>query len=169
MTSVTTVEPKARHGRRETRLLWALTDPALNARVGEAGTHGTAWPHVRQVCRVRRRRVQCRTGEVEDEVSYAVTSRGPDQADAPRLLTALRAHWGIENKVHYVRDVTFDEDRCPIRAGAAPQVCAALRNLAIVLLRRGGATNIAAACRTCAGRPASAISLVATAGRQVMK
>jgi hypothetical protein len=169
MTAVTMVEPKARHGRREERQLWALADPALNARAGEAGTHQAPWPHLAQVCRVRRRRVTTRTGEVEDEVSYAVTSLPPQRADAARLLALLRGHWGIENKLHYVRDVTFDEDRSAVRTASAPQVCAACRNLVIALVRRLGATNIAAACRTFAGRPLTAIALVATAGCQVMK
>ena len=150
-------------------MVWALADPALNARAGEAGTHAAAWPHLAQVCRVRRRRVHLRTGEIEDEVSYAITSLGPERADAGRLLALLRGHWGIENRLHWVRDVTFDEDRCPIRTGAAPQAVAACRNLAIALLRRAGATNIAAALRTYAGRWPAGIALVATAGCQVMK
>jgi hypothetical protein len=125
MTAVTLVEPKVRHGRREERMLWALADPALNARAGEAGTHQAPWPHLAQVCRVRRRRVDIRTGEIEDEVSYAITSLSPRQADARALLTLLRDHWGIENKLHYVRDVTFDEDRSAVRTKAAPQVGAA--------------------------------------------
>lgn len=166
---MTVDEPKVRHGRRETRMLWALADPALNARAGEAGTHQTPWPHLAQVCRIRRRRVTVRTGEVADEISYAITSLSPRQADAARLLTLLRDHWSIENKLHHVRDVTFDEDRSAVRTGSAPQVCAACRNLAIALLRRAGETNIAAACRTYAGRPHTAIVLVATAGIKVMK
>jgi hypothetical protein len=169
MTAVTVVEPKVRHGRREERMLWALADPALNARAGEAGTHQAPWPHLAQVCRVRRRRVDVRTGEVEDEVSYAITSLPPERADAARLLTLLRGHWGIENQLHHVRDVTFDEDRSGVRTDAAPQVCAACRNLVIALLRRAGATNIAAACRTFAGRPRTAVALIAAAGCQVMK
>jgi hypothetical protein len=150
-------------------MLWALADPALNARAGEAGTHGIAWPHLAQVCRVRRRRVNVRTGEIEDEVTYAITSLPPARADAARLLALLRDHWRIENGLHHVRDVTFDEDRCPIRTGAAPQVCAAVRNLVLALVRRAGESNIAAALRTYAGRWHDAISLVATAGCQVMK
>ncbi|HEY7035357.1 MAG TPA: ISAs1 family transposase [Thermomicrobiales bacterium] len=169
LTAVTIVEPKVRHGRRETRMLWALTDPALNARAGEAGTHQAPWPHLAQVCRVRRRRVDVRTGEIEDKVTYAITSLLPDQADAGRLLALLRDHWHIENGLHHVRDVTFDEDRCPIRTKAAPQVCAALRNLVLALLRRAEATNLAAACRTFAGRPRTAVALVATAGCPVVK
>ena len=150
-------------------MLWALADPVLNACAGEAGSHGTPWPHLAQVCRVERRRIDCRTGEIERAVTYAVTSRAPAQADARRLLATLRGHWGIENRLHWVRDVTFDEDRSQVRTGAAPQATAACRNLAIALHRRTGAANIAAACRTCAGRPAAAITLVATAGCQVMK
>jgi hypothetical protein len=166
---VTVAEPKARHGRREERMLWALADPALNARAGEAGTHQAPWPHLAQVCRVRRRRVDARTGEVADEVTYAITSLPPARADAGRLLALLRDRWRIENGLHHVRDVTFDEDRSAIRTGAAPQVAVAVRNLAIALLRRLGAPNIAAACRTFAGRPRTAVALVVTAGCQVMK
>jgi len=169
LTAVTVDEPKARHGRRETRMLWAPTDPELNARAGEAGTHQTPWPHLAQVRRVRRRRVNVRTGETEDEVSYALTSLPPHRANAARLLTLLRDHWGTEHKLHHVRDVTFDEDRSAIRTRAAPRVTAACRNLTIALLRRRGATNIAAACRTFAGRPRTAIAAVTTVGCEVMK
>jgi len=169
LTARTTVEPKARHGRREVRLLWALADPALNARAGEAGVHGTPWPHLAQVCRSERRRVICRTGERQVEVSDAVTSLSPARADAGRLLALLRGHWGIANKLHWVRDVTVDEDRSQVRRGAAPQAMAGCRNLVIALLRRDGAANIAAACRTDAGRPHAAIARVATAGLTVMK
>jgi hypothetical protein len=150
-------------------MLWALADPLLNARAGDAGEHGAAWPHLRQVCRIERRRVRCRTGEITTEVSSAITSLTPQQADAGRLLALLRGHWGIENRLHWVRDVTYDEDRSQVRSGAAPQVCAACRNLAIALLRRAGADNIAAATRTYAGRPHTAIALIATAGLKVMK
>jgi predicted transposase YbfD/YdcC len=169
MTAVAVVEPKVRHGRRETRIVWALTDPALNARAGEAGTHQLPWPHLAQVCRVDRERVDTRTGEIERKVTFAITSLPSARADARALLTLLRDHWGIENKLHHVRDVTFDEDRSAVRTKAAPQVCAACRNLVIALLRRVGTTNIAAACRTFASRPLTAITLVATIGSQVMK
>ena len=150
-------------------MLWALADPALNAHAGEAGQHGAPWPHLAQVCRVERRRARARTGEVEGTVGYAVTSLPPGRADAGRLLALLSGHWGIENKLHWVRDVTFAEDRSQVRTGAAPQVMAACRNLAIALLRRAGQTNIAAATRTYAGRAPQAIALVATAGHRVMK
>lgn len=58
-----------------------------------------------------------------------------------------KAHWGIENRLHWVRDVSFDEDRSQVRTGHGPQVMAALRNLAITALRLAGITNIAQALR----------------------
>lgn len=162
-------EPKARHGRREERRLWALCDPELNGYVGSSGEWGTPWPHVRQVCRVERERTLVRGGRVvkrEVEVSYAITSAPPEGAAAAALLRDLRGHWGIENGGHWVRDVTFDEDRCQIRSGAAPQAVAACRNLAVALLRRrdGRGAPIAAALRTHAGRPRLAVHLILSGG-----
>jgi hypothetical protein len=141
-------------------MLWALHDPEWNGCLG--------WPSLAQVCRVERRRETVRGGRVvkaEVEVSYYVTSLPPDRAGAATLLRLARGHWGIENRTHYVRDVTFDEDRCQIRNGAAPQAFAACRNLAIALLRRRGHANIAEALRTHAGRPRSAVALVTAGGR----
>jgi hypothetical protein len=60
----------------------------------------------------------------------------------------LRQHWGIENSVHWVRDVTYGEDAGTLRVGTAPQVAATLRNTSINLHRLNGETNIAEACRT---------------------
>ncbi len=137
--------PKRRHGRLERRELWALADPELNGYVGSAGTAGEAWPHLQQVCRLERQRAV--KGKKQVEVSYAITSLPATGASARRLLTLSRGHWGIENRVHWVRDVTFDEDRSQIRLGAAPQVMAALRNLVIGLVRRAGHSNVAAALR----------------------
>jgi hypothetical protein len=144
------------------RLLWALDDPFVNRFAGSLGTAGPAWPHLRQVCRVERRRTVRRRGHTREEVevSYAITSLAPARAPARALLGYLRGHRGIENRLHWVRDVTFDEDRSQTRAGAAPQVMAACRNLALALLRRAGRTTVAAALRTYAGRPGRAAALV---------
>ena len=126
---------KRRHGRLERRELWALADPELNGYVGSAGTVGEAWPHLQQVCRLERQRVV--KGKKQVAVSYAISSLPATDADARRLLSLSRGHWGIENRLHWVRDVTFDEDRSQVRTGAAPQVLAGLRNLVISLVRRG--------------------------------
>jgi hypothetical protein len=144
-------------------MVWTLADPALNAYVGSAGTVGAPWPAVAQLVRVERQRDLLRGGQVvkrTHEVSYALTSLPPDRANAAAILAALRGHWRIENGAHWVRDVVWDEDRCQVRSGAAPQVLAACRNLANTLLRRAGFSNLAAALRTLAARPSVALQLV---------
>jgi hypothetical protein len=103
------------------------------------------WPGVGQVCRVER--VVRRGGQESREVAYAITSVGPEWAGAAELLSWWRGHWGIENRLHWVRDVTLGEDASRIRSGAAPQVMAALRNAAVSLLRLLGAGNIAETVR----------------------
>jgi hypothetical protein len=72
-----------------------------------------------------------------------------DKAQPAEILDFNRHHWSIENKVHWVRDVTFDEDRSRVRKKAGPHVMASLRNLAISMLRMAGADNIAEALRFC--------------------
>lgn len=71
-----------------------------------------------------------------------------------------RGHWAIENRVHYVRDWSFDEDRSTIRTGSLPWMMATLRNLAISLLRLAGVTNIAAKLRELAALPHRAVALM---------
>ncbi len=168
ITGVFKAEPQVRHGRRELRVLWAISHPGLLRWLGDSGTHRTPWPHVRQICRLERHRIPLRhgvpTGKASVEVTYSITSLPPARADAARLLSLIRGHWGIENRLHYVRDVTFDEDRSHMRSGAVPQTFAACRNLVIALLRRSGATNIAATLRTFAARPADAALLILSAG-----
>ncbi len=116
------------------------------------------WPHHGQVA--IQARITTRKGQRSEAVRYAITSRPPARASAAQLLADWRGHWGIENRVHWVRDVTFDEDRSPVRTGSAPQVMAALRNTAIGVLRRAGHTNIAAATRHYAAHPADALALL---------
>jgi len=81
------------------------------------------------------------------EQTFGVTSLATKKADPARVLGLNRSHWEIENRLHYVRDVTYDEDRSQVRRGNRPQVMASLRNAAIGLLRLVGATNIAASTR----------------------
>ena len=108
------------------------------------------WPGAARVCRVRSEVKQ--GGVVRSEVSYAITSVPRGRASAAALLAWHRGHWGIENRVHYVRDVTMGEDGNRTRVGAGPQVLAALRNAAISQMRVAGSSNIAAALRRNAAR-----------------
>lgn len=80
---------------------------------------------------------------------FGVTSLTTERAGPARLLSLNRHQWGIENKLHHVRDVTFDEDRSRVRRKAGPQVMASLRNPAISVLRMAGADNVAEALRFC--------------------
>jgi predicted transposase YbfD/YdcC len=116
------------------------------------------WPGLAQALCMERRVTEKGTGETRTEVAYAITSLMPHRASAAQLLQVWREPWHIENKLHWVRDVTFDEDRSTVRAGRIPQVAAALRNTVIGVHRALGATNIAAACRRDAAQPALALT-----------
>ena len=137
-----------KHGERvETRRLWASA-----ALVGYSDSPGLG-----QACKIERRVV--RRGKVSVETAYAVTSLGPEASPAA-LLRLWRGHWAIENRLHYVRDVTFGEDASRVRSGAAPEALAALRNVVLGLLRRAGHANIAAALRQLAWQPGAALRLL---------
>jgi len=138
------------HGRVERRRL--VTSTAL--------LDFTDWPGLQQVYRIERTRVRKKTGVAQTEAGYGISSLAPARADAAGLLAYTRWHWHIENRSHWVRDVTFDEDRSQVRAGSIPQIMAALRNTIIGLLRAHGEPNIAAALRHFAGRPRAAMALI---------
>jgi predicted transposase YbfD/YdcC len=123
------------HGRRERRRLVASTRLAEHL----------DWPGVAQVCRIQRWRSV--KGKEEHDVAYAITSAPRQLADAAFLLACNRGHWGIENRSHYVRDVTLGEDVSQIEKGYAPQVLAGLRNGLIAALRAEGIEKIASALR----------------------
>jgi predicted transposase YbfD/YdcC len=124
------------------------------------------WPGLQQVLRIRRTVTNKRTGCTRSEVAYAVTSLPAQRVTPGQLLKMWREHWTIENRVHWVRDVTFDEDRQQLRVGRAHQVSAALRNTAIGLLRLMGEGNIARACRRYAAQPLLAFIAVGLLPRQ---
>lgn len=109
------------------------------------------WPGLAQVCRLER--TTTRRGQETREVQYAITSVAPHRADAALLLARWRDHWGIENRLHWVRDVTFGEDQCQVKIGHAPQNLAAFRNAAISLLRLAGYQEIAPTLREFAYQP----------------
>ena len=102
------------HGRIEQRTL--RTTVALNAYLD--------FPHVGQVCRIERQVTVSKTGRTRTEQIFCITDLTPEQADPGQLLALNRGHWSIENRLHWVRDVTFDEDRCQVRKGHGPQAMA---------------------------------------------
>ena len=108
------------------------------------------FPHAHVVFRLERETWKLDGSFLRKEVVYGLTSRwGTGKADAERLLELARGHWTVENSLHWVRDVTFDEDRSQVRKGNGPRVMATLRNLAISMLRLAGADSIAKATRWC--------------------
>ena len=129
------------HGRAERRTLKVTSVKA-----------GLAFPHAAQAIQIVRRRTV--KGKRSRETCYAVTSLTVTQASHAQLAAIIRGHWGIEDRLHWVRDIDFDEDRSQVRTGSGPRIMASLRNLAITILRLAGAASIAAALRYHARQPA---------------
>lgn len=137
------------HGRTDdTRSLVASTDL-----VGYSD-----WPGLAQVFRLER--TWRERGRRKGEVHYGSTSLTPQRADAAQLLTLKRGHWGIEHRAHYVKDVTFGEDRSLIHAGQGPTVMALLRDAALSRLHLAGVRTIASRRRHHADHPCEAVALV---------
>lgn len=137
-------------GRIETRTL--QSSEAL------AGWEG--WAGLAQVLRLTRTVTEKKTGQTRQELVHARCSLSRQRATTAQLLAFWRGQWTIENRLHWVRDVTFGEDRSQVRTQRLPQVMAALRNTALGLLRLRGEENIAAACRRYAARPSLAFAAV---------
>ena len=165
-------ETEGRHGdRRERRRLWA-TDMLRTY---------MDWPGQRQVIKMESWRVV--KGKQGRQVRYGITSLGTEapadrllssnrlgrshgitslgtQTPAARLLNLVRGHWGIENRLRYVRDVTMGEDGSQARTDSAPHMMAAVRNLVLNILRLRGERNIAAAIRKIGWKPNGALELL---------
>lgn len=138
------------HGRREKRCLECSI--TLNAYLD--------WPGVGQVLRRQCERVSMKTGEVSHKIRYGITSLRPQEANAEQLELLWRRHWTIENRDHYVRDVTMGEDTCQVHTGHAAHALAAFRNAVLSLFRWKGWTNIAAAIRYYAASVPRALELI---------
>ncbi len=145
------------HGRIETRTLTVVTVPA-----------GLGFPHAAQAIQITRTSRPINTNKKKTESTrrqrwetvYAICTLPAHDALPAELAAWIRGHWSIENRLHWVRDVTLGEDLHQARTGSGPQVMAALRNLVISLLRFAGFTNIARALRHHARHPDQAITLV---------
>lgn len=126
------------HGRLERRTLRLMPDE-----------HGFLdWPGVQQVFQLKRRVIQLATGEVSEEIVYGLTSLKPEQVTAKQLLAWVQSYWGIENGLHYRRDVTLGEDALRMTNKVQAEVMAVLNNFIVGLVRKLGFDNLAAAQRT---------------------
>lgn len=127
------------HGRIETRSI--RTSSELKGYID--------FPYAEQVFFVHRITTDLQGNPLRSELSYGISSLTRGKAEPARLLQFNRNHWSIENGIHWVRDVTFDEDRSRVRKNGGPQVMATLRNLAISVLRMAGVRYIAKGLRCC--------------------
>jgi predicted transposase YbfD/YdcC len=117
------------------------------------------WPCAEQVFRIERRSLRIRDGKAMDKVNYGVTSLTTAEASPERLLELVRAHWSIENGLHYRRDETFREDRCRL-TGQGARAMAVLNNLVLGLLRRTGVDYVPDARRYYAANLKDAAALI---------
>jgi predicted transposase YbfD/YdcC len=139
-----------RRGRAEVRTIKASTE--MNSYLAPS------WPYIAQVAQLTR--TVTKAGKTTTEVVYLITTLSPTQASQERLLELVRGHWSIENRLHYVRDVGFREDRSRLRTGNAPQIMAAMRNLALALIHRQGSSQVAAMRQHFASCPPAALALL---------
>jgi predicted transposase YbfD/YdcC len=137
------------HGRTETRTVKAVT---------AATPGGLGFPHAQQAVRITRTRTI--KGKTTREMAYLTVSLPAEQAQPADLGAWARSEWHIENRVHYVRDVTLREDAHQARTGNGPAVFATLRNASIGYHRSNGETNIARATRRANHRPHELIDAV---------
>lgn len=154
--TTTTVEKS--HGRVTTRLLTACS----------LLTESSAWPYLQQVFKVERRSVKMATGETHAEIAYGVTSLTASEASPARLLSLNRGHWGIENGLHYRRDVTLHEDAGRTRTTAFGHIMATLNNLVIGLTIGRNWTNLAKARRFYDAHPDQALQLLLAHSRRTL-
>lgn len=138
------------HGRIEVRRVWVSSELA----------GFVEFPHVQQVVRVERTCSNLDGSESETHARIFATSASPERASPSQLLADVRGHWTIENKLHYVRDWTFDEDRSQVRKGSTGHLMASLRNLTITASRLAGASNIASALRTVASNTSKLLRML---------
>jgi predicted transposase YbfD/YdcC len=138
------------HGRIEVRHL--RTSPELNEYLGGQ------WAGLAQVFQIEREIT--RAGAVTQEVVCGISSLPVQAAGAERVLALVRAHWHLENRVHWRRDVTLGEDASQVRRGQAPQVMAALNNVVLSLMDRHRVRNVPAQMRAFAANPVAALALL---------
>ncbi|MGW4995563.1 ISAs1 family transposase [Streptomyces mirabilis] len=125
------------HGRLEIRVVQTLTVSGLGLALD--------FPHAAQVARVARHRTDLKTGNRTRGTAYVTTDLTSGQASPERIAKIIRSQWGIENRLHFVRDTSFHKDASKIRTGHGPENMATLHSFAINRLRVAGHTNIATA------------------------
>ena len=137
------------HGRIETRTVRTAPVP-----------ESITWPYATQVFRIDRHVTDLLGENPRNETAFGISDLTPQVADASCIGTLVRGHWGIETRLHYVRDMTYDEDRSQVRTGNEPRAMAILRNIAIGLLQRLKLPNIQRAVNHLQRRPDQVATLL---------
>ena len=109
---------------------------------------------------LKREVINCKTQKASSELVAGITSLSKDRATPDMLLQINRFHWSIEDRLHYVRDFTFDEDRSQIKTNNGPQMMACIRNFVISIFNLIGLNKIASAVRFFASRPHRALAVL---------
>ena len=120
---------KNSHGRHETRICRVITEKKgknLGVNIFKK------WPDLNSIIEVKSERVNRKTGELGEETRYYISSA---IENAKIFLKNVRSHWEIENKLHWVLDVVFKEDECPVTAGYSAQNFSMLRQFALNLIK----------------------------------
>ncbi len=118
------------------------------------------WPYLEQVFKLDYRAVNLKTGQVQTQTHYGLTSLPASEANPDRLLALKRHYWTIENRLHYRRDVSLNEDRCRLRTGHAPRNMAILNNLVLALIDRLDFQTVPDARRRFSAKPLEALQLL---------
>lgn len=116
------------------------------------------WPWVKQVFRLSRERTV--KGVKTVDVVFGITSLPRWKASPKRLLRLTRSHWGVENQLFGVRDVTMGEDASRVRKGNSPETMAVIRNLVLALLPRAKNRSRAGMMRHLGIHPQKALALL---------
>jgi len=142
------------HGRLEHRQI--TCSPDLN------DWFGKQWEGIEQVFRLERTVRLLKTNQIRHEVVYGLSSLSMRQAPPERLLSLIREHWAIENRLHHRRDVSLGEDACQTRTGPVPSLLAQLNSTVLSLMDRAGVRNVARQMRFFDAHYHQALALVLT-------
>lgn len=112
------------HGRIEQRKIEVMNMPFI---------YSNGFRHIKQICKIHRTRIKKKTGELETEIAFMITSLNKDVSPA-QLLILNRKHWSCENNLNWVKDVIFKEDESTVSTGNAPIMMSLLRSITIAII-----------------------------------
>jgi len=118
------------------------------------------WPFLQQVFKLERFVTIQKTGQTRHEIIYGITSLSAEQASPDQLLKMLRSYWGIENGLHYRRDVTLREDQTRFTKDSAAHIMSIINNIVLALIVKAGYSFVPSARRYFAANLEDAFNLL---------